>query len=227
MSRLLVLSPILPSAEELDEFLDSLGFLRPEYELVGLDPLQEVDTSLPQEGYYRRWREILAAFSPRYEGLVGFSFGGMILQQCLPVLRGPLVLISTPSFAAPDLAKGLGRVAELCAEGRVAQALTDLYRDVHYPKASPERDWSELDLEEAGRRMGAGLRKVLATDSREFIASSQVKTLHLIGERSRLVNRDNVAPPTRGRLVEIPGAGMRLLSDAPALCRRLIREFLR
>jgi hypothetical protein len=165
----------------------------------------------------------------QYAGFVGFSFGGGILQQCLPLFSTapkPMILFSTPTFADTPLREKLGSVIHLCQQDKVEPALQVLYTHVYSPQSLPSLSYSNENHEHIARRLIFGLTRVLTMDSTPMIRHSEVNQLHLIGECSDLVNRANVLPPARGHLWSVPGSGMRVLEDNGAFCEKKIREFL-
>ncbi len=71
-----------------------------------------------------------------YDIFFGFSFGGVILQQCFSLFeqfRKHIILFSTPTFANDALIKKLGEVISLSKEHRLNDALVSLYQHVFYP----------------------------------------------------------------------------------------------
>lgn len=225
--RLLILAPVMPQSTDLTGIADSLGFLSAHYQLDVFDPLAEVDITLPNDAYYQHWREKLIATMPGYHGFMGFSFGGVILQQCLSLfVNKPLILFSTPAFADKPLTEKLMRVVHLCQQHQLKTALECLYSDVYFPNPPPVHAWSIADTAAAEHRLITGLTKVLATDSSKLITTSEANYLHFIGEKSNLVNRQNVLAPPQGQLIIVPGASMRVLQDNLPFCKKIILEKL-
>lgn len=224
---LLIIAPIMPEEKDREQIASMLSFLEPFYRLDCIDPLSIIDRNLPNAAYYQAWQQQITGYLDQYQGFIGFSFGGVILQQCFPIfeqLPRSVLLFSTPTFADEALKQKLGHVIALCEKNQVQQALTALYNDVYYPRQQPQRTWALQDAAETALRMINGLNRVLTTDSTTIVNSTKLAHLHLIGERSHLVNQQNVIPPQSGQLIAVPGAGMRFLEDNLAFCKRLILE---
>lgn len=226
--KLLVIGPVTPQESDLKSIAATLSFLDETYTIDFIDSLSMMD-EMPDSHFYQFWHQKLCHYLPQYEGFLGFSFGGVILQQCLSLFetyKKPLILFSTPTFADATLNKKLGRVISLSRENKVEEALQLLYTDVFYPNTQPLKLHTDLNNDAAAKRLIFGLTKVLQTDSRAQLALSTVDHLHLIGESSHLVNQKNVIHPENGRLLIVPGAGMRVLQDNLPYCEDRIREVL-
>ncbi|MFV0821959.1 hypothetical protein HRQ65_10830 [Tatlockia micdadei] len=228
MKKILTLAPVMPQESDIEDIAKTLSFLNCEFQIDFVDPLSVAD-NLPNEGYYRLWQNELEKQLVNYDAFFGFSFGGVILQQCFVLfeqVKKPIVLFSTPTFADDQLQEKLGKVIRLCKGNRVVEALEGLYDHVFFPNKAPQIDYQRYNLEIASKRLIFGLQRVLETDSTEILNNSTVDHLHLIGELSNLVNRNNVITPKVGRLVIVPEASMRVLQDNQDYCKSLILEQL-
>lgn len=226
--NILVLTPDTPHPSYIKSVVSPLAFLEEEYNIHPIDSLSIMD-DVTNEEYYRLWQQELMKHLPHYDAFFGFSFGGVILQQCFSLFteaHKPIILFSTPSFADSTLSQKLGEVISLCKENKVDEALQSLYQHVYYPNKIPLQSHTNLDNELAAKRVIFGLTRVLETDSRRILNENKVKHLHLIGERSHLVNTQNVIPAPNGRLISVPGAGMRMLRDNPSFCQQILLETL-
>ena len=225
----LIIAPAMAAQSEIELFAETLAFMTPYYAMDFVDPLSIVDKNLSNDDYYRAWQHHLAEKLHEYDAFIGFSFGGVILQQCFSVFERqhhPIVLFSTPTFIDESLKQRLGRVVELCEDKQVDLALDTLYKDVYYPNQQPTYNWDNLNHSEAAERLITGLSRVLTTNSSSIVNEAGVNHLHLIGEHSRLVNKHNVIAPQTGRLLTVPGAGMRVLQDNLAFCEQNILTWL-
>ncbi|WP_028388884.1 alpha/beta hydrolase [Legionella fairfieldensis] len=228
MKKILVLAPVMPQQSDLESLANTLSFLQEGNQIDFIDPLS-ITEKFSQAAYYEFWQNELKKKILHYDALFGFSFGGIILQQCFPGFAGirkPIILFSTPTFADRTLEEKLGKVIRLSREKRIDEALYALYSPVFYPNHPPQEVLTTHNKKSAARRLIFGLQRVLHTDSRTILQETEVTHLHLIGEHSQLVNRTNVNAPKTGRLVEVPGAGMRVLQNNPAYCHKLIMEWL-
>lgn len=226
--KILVLTPDTPDPSYIESIISPLAFLENEYLIHPLDSLSIME-DLSNAIFYQQWQKKLAQYLLHYDAFFGFSFGGVILQQCFSLftnLKKPIVLFSTPTTADYSLKQKLGTVISLCEQQRVDEAMRSLYQHVYYPNPIPASTHKILDYKTAAQRVIYGLNRVLATDSSNVITNSSVAHLHLIGEQSDLVNKNNVLPGKNTSLVSVPNAGMRMLRDQPAFCQHLILEYL-
>ncbi|CAM2917275.1 hypothetical protein [Legionella worsleiensis] len=227
--KILVLTPDTPHPSYIDLVVSPLTFLADEYAIHPLDSLSIME-DIPLSSFYSLWAQKLEAYIPNYDAFFGFSFGGVILQQCFSLFAGvkkPIVLFSTPTFADITLKNTLEKVITQCKNNQLDLALNTLYQHVYYPNAIPEYSLHQLDNTVAIDRVIYGLQRVLATDSTAIVSSCTVNHLHLIGAHSHLVNTDNVVPPQTGTLLQVPAAGMRVLRDNPHYCQKVLWEALR
>ena len=226
---ILVIAPVVPQPSDISHIASSLAFLEPYCHLDFIDPLSVIDENLGNDAYYLSWQSQLSSYLEYYEAFIGFSFGGVILQQCFPVFENkslPIVLFSTPTFIDCALNQKLSMVIDLLKKSRVEEALSLLYSNVFYPYQLPSFYWDTLDKAEAARRLVVGLTRVLNTDSSSLVQSTTVDHLHLIGECSNLINSYNVLSPQSGMLVTVPGASMRVLQDNLSFCKKTMMERL-
>lgn len=226
--KILVITPDTPYAAYISRVMSSLAFLETDYSLHALDSLSLMP-DVPNEEYYFLWADYLAQCIHEYDAFIGFSFGGVILQQCFSLfaeISKPIVLFSTPSFADKVLSEKLNQVISLCLSNQLDDALAFLYKQVYYPNLPPQLPANTGDKKEAAARMIYGLKRVLETDSRPILTESKVDHLHLIGEYSHLVNAGNVVMPSHGSLLTVPGSSMRVMEDNPNFCQQHIRKVL-
>ena len=226
-TKILVIAPVMAQPSEIELFASSLAFMQPYGHMEFLDPLSFIDMDLPNEAYYLAWQSHLASIINQFDAFMGFSFGGVILQQSFSLFENqPIILFSTPTFADTSLHQKLGEVIHLCEKNQLEQALNKLYAQVYYPNPQPSCDWTTIDPSEAAQRLKTGLTRVLTTDSSHLVKTSNINLLHLIGEHSDLVNAQNVLSPKTGLLLTVPDAGMRVLQNNLAFCRNPILEKL-
>ena len=226
--NILVIAPVMPQSEDIELFAQALGFLTPFYDLDFIDPLSLVDISLDSSAYYSAWQNELATRLKAYDAFIGFSFGGVILQQCFALFENqsrPIILISTPTFSDHALSQKLGKVIALCEQAQMNEALNTLYTHVFYPNPLPMNACIP-NQKEAAHRLILGLKRVLNTDSSCILKTSSVRYLHLIGEQSDLVNVRNVNVENNGLRLIVPNAGMRVLQDNLVFCERAIMDKL-
>ncbi|HBD9373366.1 TPA: hypothetical protein KLD42_000205 [Legionella pneumophila] len=226
--RLLIIGPVSPQASNLRLLSQNLYFLNSYYSIECLDPLATLQ-ECPDEEYYGIWQNQLKQLSKIYDAFVGFSFGGVILQQCFSILNGrkkQIILFSTPTFTDSSLRERLEKVISLCFQNKLEDALSSLYQAVYAPHSIPVTSLQYLNRELAIKRLIFGLTKVLKTDCVSILKSCNVNHLHLIGEKSQLVNTNNVIEPSCGQLIVVPEASMRVLESNPFFCKKVILKAL-
>ncbi|WP_019215609.1 hypothetical protein [Legionella tunisiensis] len=113
----------------------------------------------------------------------------------------------------------MGDVITLCKANRVNDALVSLYKDVFSPYDAPLQTLPASSMVSAANRLIFGLQRVLDTDATAILEQTTVDHLHLIGECSTLVNKENVLAPRVGDLCIVPQAGMRVLQDNPSFAK--------
>lgn len=226
--KILVLPSDTPHPSYIKSIISPLAFLEEEYSIHPIDSLSIME-EISNEEFYHRWQERMRLYASQYDAFFGFSFGGVILQQCFSVfasMNKPIILFSTPGFADKYLAQKLGKVIALCEKNQVNEALNTLYQHVYHPNEIPVTTPNFPLDSQAAKRVIFGLARVLETDSTTIIKNTQVNHLHLIGELSDLVNQHNVVTPSRGTLLSVPRAGMRMLRDNFPFCKKAILETL-
>jgi hypothetical protein len=227
MKKIAVFLPVMPQRSFMSSIVDALTFLKPEFQCDFIDSY-EIHGDVKNELYYPKWKERLQ--KKTYDAYLGFSFGGVILQQCFSILEPlnkPIVLFSTPTFTNEDLSSKLGEVIHLCKQHRVLEGVINLYQHALSPNPLPETSYELDDEAESGARLVHGLQKVLDTDSEDILLRTRIKYTHFIGAESALVNLTNVRMGVNGKLCVVPKAGMRVLQDNMDFCRPIILEQLR
>ncbi|KGP62794.1 hypothetical protein EP47_13055 [Legionella norrlandica] len=227
--KLLVIGPISPQPSDLSSLSRTLHFLEPYYSIDCLDSLAYMQECTTEE-YYEIWKDQLKQIIDNYKAFIGFSFGGMILQQCFSLfsnLDKTIILFSTPTFADDSLKEKLETVITLCSENKLEEALFFLYRSVYSPDAIFHYPQEHLNRERAIDRLVFGLSKVLETNATSILRNCCINHLHLIGEKSNLVNINNVIKPSCGEVIIVPNASMRVLESNPSYCKKIILEALK
>ncbi|HBD7310585.1 TPA: hypothetical protein KKX07_001257 [Legionella pneumophila] len=226
--RLLIIGPVSTQSSSLRHLSQNLSFLNPYYSIECLDPLVTLQ-ECPDEEYYGIWQNQLKPLIKIYDAFVGFSFGGVILQQCFSILSGEkkqIILFSTPTFADSILREKLETVISLCSQNKLEEGLSSLYQAVYAPHSIPDASLQYLNRELAIKRLIFGLTKVLKTNCVSILNHCNVNHLHLIGEKSQLVNTNNVIKPSCSQLIVVPEASMRVLESNPTFCKEIIFKAL-
>ena len=230
LQKILVLAPVMAWHEQTHDILKMLAFLQISYEIDIIDPLQTL-SALDNISYYQNWQTLLAPFFNEYKVFIGFSFGAVILQQCFHLLeqyqqKKSVILFSAPAFSDKTLQQRLGAVITLAKTLQFEAAYTQLMQQVLHPYSLEKIENICDNPRHACARLVEGLTRVLTTDSRAILASTSIVHQHFIGEDSYLVNRNHVMSSTRGELIIVPNAGMRVLSDNVEFCQKKMLEVL-
>jgi hypothetical protein len=229
MKKILVIAPILAEWSESRFIEDSLSFLKPFYKLDLIDPLNGLDSSITIEKFFEDWRKKIDALILEYDGFVGFSFGGSILQNSFDLLekgKKALVLLSTPTFADPLIFERLNTVINLIENDSVASGIKQLNEYVFYPHEIPNYTDELSNNPQTSLRLTKGFKLILGIDSRYTLNKTNLSYLHLIGEKSQLVNINNITVSPSCQLHIVPNAGMRVLQNNLNYCSTLILKFL-
>lgn len=230
MKKIAVFLPVLPQPSYLTAIKQSLAFLdEAGYIIDFIDPcaLPRVEN---QTEFYSGWQKNLSRLIPGYDAFLGFSFGGVILQNALALFESenkPIILFSTPTKVDEALKNKLNQVIHLCKQHHIHDALRVLYQFVYYPKPIPDQNFPVAEIDEAASRLSFGLQKVIDSDATDSLQRTTVTFTHMIGEQSNLVMPCHVFTPESGELVLVPDAGMRVLEDNLSFCRDLILSKLK
>ena len=230
--KILVLAPALACASHLSSIEAMLvPFFSRGAVFDICDPLETL-SDLDNQAYYEAWSLKLAACLSQYDIVIGFSFGGVILQQNFALFEQeqfkhlPIILFSTPSFTDDALKEKLSAVIDDAKAYALDKAYTRLMQSVAYPNASDIISADSQNAKLSCERLVQGLTRVLTTDSTNQLKQTKVNYLHCIGASSALVNQYNVFEAAGCTLATIASAGMRVLQDNPAEVRTKLRAYL-
>lgn len=226
--KILVLCPILPEWSEAKVIADSLAFLGSKYQLELVDPLAGLERNTSFDDLVSFYKKKISDNVGDYYAFVGFSFGGVVLQKCFDILEKhnkKALLFSTPSFTDQSIADRLSSVVELIVSDSVTAAINELNRYVYYPKEPIAMKLNIKDEKLAALRMSLGFQFIIQADSRDILKRTNVSYLHFIGEKSMLVNQDNVVTANFGKLFVVKNAGMRILQSDADFCKAPIMQF--
>jgi hypothetical protein len=83
--KIFVLAPALPDWNEIEHIHKSLNFLEKDYEIDFFNPLSLMkEKLLTPEELQLSWETKLKNLIESYDIFLGFSLGGIIIQNCLP-----------------------------------------------------------------------------------------------------------------------------------------------
>ena len=87
MKNILVILPDIPTRAHQDAILKTLLFLKEhQYELTLIDPY-DYHCDLDNQAFYKAWQDRFDGWCEQYDAFLGFSYGGVIIQQCLHVFN--------------------------------------------------------------------------------------------------------------------------------------------
>lgn len=233
MNKLLVIGPILSEWSQIKYIADTLNFLAETHHITYLDPLEDMTLTQNFTAFSRVWKEKMHAVLSLYDVFIGFSLGGLILQECFPKVaetklsnEKKFIFLSVPSFINKTLYDRLQTVIQQIENGNINEGVNKKNEYVFAPYPFPEKLEALKNPVLAGLRIIQGLKLVLNSDSRTLLKQTTVPYMHFVGEQSALVNQDNVIHPYPEHLHIVPKAGMRVLQDNPAYCIPHIKRYL-
>jgi hypothetical protein len=229
MKKILVIGPILPYWEEIQHITETLKFLSVDNKIDFIDPLIGLTMCTNRTQFFEKWYKRLKKLIFKYDIFLGFSLGGIVLQELMnkfEFYNKRLIFFSTPSFIDNFLYERLGKIIELTQKELVLEAINFLNQYVFYPFEPPAQNSQIINLKFAALRLQKGLQFVLETDIRHILEKIQLPFIHFIGEKSELVNKDHITHSLTGQIIIVPNAGMRVLQNNLPYCTKPIIQFL-
>jgi hypothetical protein len=126
MKKLLIIGPILSEWSEINFIKKTLQFLIPQYELDFLDPLINLTVQTERKNFFAEWYSRIELILSKYDAFFGFSLGGVIIQQCLPLFERqnkPVLFFSVPSFSDKMLSTRLREIINLIRQAKITEAI--------------------------------------------------------------------------------------------------------
>lgn len=230
MKKFYIITPILADWCEVKVFSKMLSFLSNEYNLEFIDPLCDIHNDMSPAEFFQLWQSKLTQHIDNYDVFIGFSLGGVILQNNLNMLLNhnkKVILFSTPSFIDDLLKQKLQTIYNLILNKQLMLAIETKNNYVFHPNPPPPYiDLTIYDNQQATLRLSKGLMFILNVDSRSISKNHHKPYLHFIGLNSALVNTHNVWSPINCRLMVVPSSGMRVLEDNLNFCQSYITNFI-
>ena len=183
MKKILILLPILPNPDEASYISNSLKFLSKDYQLIFLDPLKNSINLTKSKNFIKNLKHIINDSLNNYDIFMGFSLGGVILQQSFDLFSAynkKIVLYSTPSFCNQQLYEKLDNIKALVLKGLLSEAIKQKNSYVFYPFPSPTHTKNNYESKESSNRLLHGLEFILNIDSREILSKYPINYIHLI-----------------------------------------------
>jgi hypothetical protein len=231
MDKLLVIGPVLAEWSQMRYIENTLGFLKSSYDTTFLDPLEDITIARNRTIFFEAWREKILSVLVNYDLLIGFSLGGLILQECFAQIlkskeRKKIIFFSVPSFVDEMLHTRLNTVIQKINQLGIHSGMHAKNEYVFSPYSVTGNQGSVADPALASLRLTRGLEIILNTDSRRLLMNKAVPYLHFIGEKSALINHNNVIHPYPEYLHVVPAASMRVLQDNPKYCIHYIQKYI-
>jgi len=225
-AKAIILSPIQAEALNIEGIENTLNFLAQDYQMEYIDSLQWINQAKTIEAYISLFKQKIYHLLNEANLIIGFSFGGTLLQYILPELdniSAKLILISSPSLIDKSLHKKLSHIRELLLLGHSKEAVNYLNGFIFNQDNNPE----EKELNQLGiNRLLEGFRLILEADAKNHIKLSKKKYLHLCGDSSTLVNINHIITNKNALIASVPHAKMRVLQDNPNYSQKIIKNYL-
>ncbi len=228
MKSLLAVSPKLPQASDLKPFSKCLDFLKSDYQITWLDPLEKFKTFTNKE-YADYWHEKISRLIDSFDVFMGFSLGAILLQDNLDKFLNKnkiIILFSPPSIVDDVLKKKLSSILNASREGKTKQAIEMLHQ---YVFLETHGDYEKVRLEpwfDIASRVEFGLSFVLNRKVSDIIKKCETPVYQLVGSESKLETKANVLMTPKSILQVVPHAGNRILEDNPAYSQAIVKEWL-
>ncbi|MBI2790691.1 MAG: hypothetical protein HYX61_01935 [Gammaproteobacteria bacterium] len=228
MKALLAMSPKLPQASDLKPFSKCLDFLKSDYNITWVDPLEKFK-NLSYEEYTEYWKHKIHSWVESYDAFLGFSLGAILLQDNLNQFANRnkiIILFSPPSIIDEILKNKLSNVLSASRRGQTKQAIEMLHQ---YVFLETHTDYEKVRLEPwsvIASRVEFGLGYVLEREIPNSLKECETPVYQLVGEESRLVTKNNVFMTPKSTLQVVPNAGNRILEDNPAFSQAIVKEWL-
>jgi hypothetical protein len=228
MKSLLAMSPKLPQASDLKSFSKCLDFLKSDYKITWIDPLEKFK-NLSNEEYAEYWKQKIHAWIDSYDVFLGFSLGAILLQDNLDQFLNQhktIILFSPPSVVDEILKNKLSSILLASRSDQTQHAVQMLHQyvflesHIDYEKVRVE-PWSDI-----ASRVEFGLEYVLNRQIPNNIKNCKTIVYQLVGAESKLVTKNNVLMTPNSILQIVPKAGNRVLEDNPGFTQAIVKEWL-
>lgn len=222
----IAISPIQGDWPKLEDICKSLDFLSEYYQINYIDSLQWLGQAKTINSYVQLFKTDIQDLIKQADLVLGFSFGGSLLQYLLPNLsntKAKIILLSSPTVIDQELNQKISRIRELLLADKINEA-------VNYLNSFIFKDYKNSNKnilnQQAINRLLEGFRLILEVDARSSIESSVKPHLHLCGDESLLVNINHIKINKTSSIISIPNAKMRVLQDNPQYCETIIKNYL-
>lgn len=210
--RIVIFSQILPYFEGQDDwFRKTFKSLLANFSLEIYDSLSFSEDPKNQNitiaDYSKQFLSIINQSDA--DVLIGFSFGGSILQNLAPSIPKHIqvFLISTPSIISNHLKTKLELLIDLLNNKETELAAQTLHHFVSKDEQAPTSLQYYDDA--AVKRLLFGFRTILTHE----VQTRRPNMYNLYGSLSKLISRADIFPKESANNFEIPNAGMRVFED--------------
>lgn len=227
MKKVLILSPILFNWQEITIIKESLKFLNVIADIDYIDSTSSGKIANSAQDFFLDWRDKMMLIRDKYDIFIGFSFGGVVLQQVINILKGKkIIFISSPFKPSHQLKTRLNAIKILLQSGKIESGLT-LHNSYVFAPFNPPAN--KIECTNCARdidRVINGYSILLDTDSTIKLMQADTRSINLIGEKSSLVTVGDVFTNEFHTIVKIPSSGMRVLQDNPSFTHKIITDFI-
>ena len=232
MKKILILAPILYNWDEVVEIQKSVKHIQGKYTIDYLDPVgleYEVYGAYTSDIFFKLWQKKIAEIKDYYDIFMGFSFGGVILCQCLSIINNKkIILISTPTNPSSVLRYKLQSILDILKTKHIGKAIelhnNYVFAPFNNPVLNIEHKYNETNV----NRLINGYSLLLQANLIPNLANANVKTstINLIGNNSNLVGIADVFFNDNHQIYKIPHSSMRVLQNNPNYCFKIIEDYI-
>lgn len=161
----------------------------------------------------------------KYDCIIGFSFGGVILQYILNIISNEkIILISSPTIMSGELQSKLLSLKNLLVKNQILKALQELQQYVSLNSHIVTNTcYTQQDLIIVKDRMLKGFNMILDMEENSVLGLKYI--ISIVGEKSNLVTIEDICLPPSNNYI-VPQSGMRVLEDNPNAVRQIIDNFI-
>jgi pimeloyl-ACP methyl ester carboxylesterase len=226
----MIVGPVMPVwdngrfAQVLIDWLEAQG-----YRVTALDSM--VFSAAPSlDRAVMHLRRDIETRAPQIDVLIGYAFGGSLVVRAAEDMPEDLrvVALSAPTVSSQLLCSSLGEMCMALDQGDLMQSL-EIHEKYATKSPHPLNAFSHIPVSDyAGicMRMARSFRMLMSQTEHPEDRRTRPPILFLLGEDSQLVGREHLSVRSKDRLVTLPRAGMRILSDAPQQTLAAIGDYL-
>lgn len=196
-----------------------------------IDIMEFIDTCSTLSEAVDKFQDWITQLSYKYDYLVGISFGGVILQKLLHILKQEkIILIASPNKMEGILKSKISYLADLLLENKTLKSVLELQKYVVQPSnfikdQITSNTYSAEELQLIHQRCSKGYKMILDMQPSIFTQDNIKNIIAIIGEKSNLVTKYDITLPANN-IYSINQSGMRVLEDSPEISKQIIKNFI-